>query len=62
MIKDTTINEQLNKINQKQKVIVAYVLYPCSMYRMYQVKNNSTKDNQTTINNKMMEPINNRPP
>ena len=42
MIKDTTINEQQDKINQK-KVIVAYVLYPCSLYRMCQVKNNSTK-------------------
>ena len=51
-----------SKIKSIKKVIVAYVLYPCSMYRMYQVKNNSTKDNQTKIKNKMMEPINNRPP
>ena len=50
------MNSKIKSIKNK-KVIVVYVLYPCSLYRMCQVKNNSTK-----IKKKMMKQMNNRPP
>ena len=55
------MNSKIKSI-KKQKVIVAYVLYPCSLYQICQVKNNLTKDNPTKIKNKMMKQMNNRPP
>ena len=63
MINDTTINERLNKINQKQKSncgvcpLSLFIVSDVSSKKIIQHKNDPTK-----IKSKMMEPINNRPP